>query len=98
MVKVEKEVAEELQQALENKLEQSTTWIASLENELKTAQSKMANSNAKLKKKRKKLRSAEVLIKDNINKVEDALAQMAEAEQIAELAKKRAESTEQRTL
>lgn len=53
MAKTVKEVAEELRQILEGKLEKSVAANLSLEKELKAAQNKVANMEAKLKKKRK---------------------------------------------
>lgn len=70
--RAEKEVAEELKQSLEAKLEKSIADVFNLQKELKSMQDKMAEAEAKLKK--KKLLLDKKLIKELKQKVDEAMA------------------------
>lgn len=58
------EVAEELKQSLETKLEKSVVDVSYLQKELKLAYNKLAEVEAKLKKKKKKLLSDKKIMKE----------------------------------
>lgn len=95
VVRAEKEVAKELEQTLEGKLEKCLAANLSMEKDLKLAQNKVAELEAKLKKKKKKLYSSELLIKESLQKSDEALARRTTAEKRAELAEKKAELVEE---